>query len=258
MNTFGAQYSKYDFLNTTGYIVDHPQRLIAIGHTASVSPWGDPNIHQHGISEEYYFLRKGQLEILVRDIQITLHPSEILMIKPGVPHAIVGGTGKIEHFGIRAPASDDKQVVGELGRKAPPLYENERLIANEWGYRIPLNMTRHKNCWLFGVGSALYNSQHLIMAFLDFPTNETANAGIGTRHQLHFHQRSWEYYTVLEGIKTLQIEETLVAIYAGEILTVPPNVKHTLHSRQAPYQGFTIRVPVESNDKVVVEPSKVR
>lgn len=248
------RFSKFDFRDITGYVLHHPQRLIAIGHTASVSPWSDPNIHRHTHSEAYCFLRKGRLDFLIEDFQLTVHPNEILMLKPTVPHAIIGGQGQIEHFGIRAPALDDKQVVGELVKDVPLLYESDRLVSGEWGHRIPLDMPQHKNRWLIGAGSAVYKSPYLIMAYLDFPTEETANAGIGTRHQLHLHQKSWEYYVVLQGEKDiLLIEDEHIAIYAGEILQVPPNVKHTLHSRQAPYLGFTLRVPVELNDKIVVE-----
>ena len=245
--------SKFDYRKVTGNVVIHPQSLISIGHTAFVSPWGDPNVHKHNISEEYYLLFNGLLNLVIENFCITLQPNEILMVKPNVPHAIFGGVDKIEYFGIRTPALDDKQIVSELKTDAPLLFENERLVSGEWGHRIPLDMPQHKNCWLFGAGSALYNAQHFVMAYLDFPTHETANAGIGTRHQLHFHQKSWEYYAVLVGEKTLLIDDTQVSIQPGEILAVPPNVKHTLYSRQAPYKGFTIRVPVELNDKVVVE-----
>jgi mannose-6-phosphate isomerase-like protein (cupin superfamily) len=245
--------SRFDFQNVTGNVVTHPQRLISIGHTASVSPWSDPNIHQHNLSEEYYFLLKGQLNLVVNNFRITLHPNEILMVRPEVPHAVFGGIGKIEYFGIRTPALDDKQVVSELNTHAPLLFERERLVSGAWGHRIPLDMPQHINCWLIGAGSALFKSTHLVMAYLDFPTHETANAGIGTRHQLHFHQKSWEYYTVLKGEKILSIENAQVSIHSGEILVVPPNVRHTLHSRRAPFQGFTIRVPIELNDKIVVE-----
>jgi len=48
--------SKFDFQKVTGNVVKHPQRLISIGHTALVSPWSDPNLHKHNLSEEYYFL----------------------------------------------------------------------------------------------------------------------------------------------------------------------------------------------------------
>jgi mannose-6-phosphate isomerase-like protein (cupin superfamily) len=246
-------YSKFDFRKVTGNVVIHPQRLISIGHTAFISPWSDPNIHKHNASEEYYLLFNGQMHLIIEDFCLTLQPNEILMVKPNVSHAVVGGIGKIEYFGIRTPALDDKHVVSELKTDVPPLHEGERLVSGAWGHRVPLEMAQHKNCWLFGAGSALYKSQHFVMAYLDFPTRETANAGIGTRHQLHFHQKSWEYYAVRSGEKTLLIDDTQVSIQVGEILAVPPNVRHTLHSRKAPYRGFTIRVPVELNDKIVVD-----
>jgi mannose-6-phosphate isomerase-like protein (cupin superfamily) len=244
---------KLDYRKVTGNVVSHPQRLISIGHTAFISPWSDPNIHKHNVSEEYYLLFHGQLNLVIKDFYITLQPNEILMVRPNVAHAVVDGKDKIEYFGIRTPAFEDKEVVSELKIDIQHLYESERLVSGDWGCRIPLDMPQHKNCWLFGAGSALYKSQHLVMAYLDFPTHEAANAGIGTRHQLHLHQKSWEYYAVLSGEQTLLIEDTQVSIKPGEILAVPPNVKHTLYSRQAPYRGFTIRVPVELNDKIVVE-----
>jgi len=247
------QHSVFNFTSTTGYIVTHPQKLFAIGHTASISSWSDPNVHLHTHSEELYFLRQGRLQFQIQDFQLSLHPNEMLMVKAGVPHAVLGGTGRIEHFGIRAPALNDKLVVGELEKDLPTASEDTRLVSRTWGHRIPLDLPQHKNCWLIGSGAALYESQHLILAYLDFPTAEAANAGIGTRHQLHSHRRSLEYYTVLQGSKTLQIEEELLTIRPGEILVVPPDVKHTLHSRRAPFLGFTIRVPVELDDKITVE-----
>jgi mannose-6-phosphate isomerase-like protein (cupin superfamily) len=216
-----------------------------------IPPWSDPHLHQHTSAEEFYLLRQGQLSLVIKDFRINLQPNELLMIRPAIPHSVVGGKGKIEHFGIRAPGIDDKQILGELTSDLPLQGESERMISGDWGHRIPLDAPQHKNCWLIGAGSALYESQYLTMAYLDFLTYEAANAGIGTRHQLHSHQYSWEYYTVLQGVKVLLIEGEQVPIYAGDILVVPPNVKHTLYSRQAPYQGFTIRVPVGWGDKVV-------
>jgi len=247
-------YAKFDFQNTTGYILRQETGLITIGHTASVSPWSDPNLHLHTDSEEFYFLLKGQLEFIIQEFQLTLYPNEILFVNPGVPHAIIGGTGKIEHFGMRAPALDDKQIISDIRSDLPHLYEDERLISGDWGHRIPLELPQHKNCWLIGAGSATYLSQYLILAYLDFPTEAEANAGIGTRHQLHRHQKSWEYYVVLKGEKDLLlVEDTLIAVHTGKILEIPPNVNHTLYGRKAPYLGFTLRVPVELNDKVIAE-----
>jgi mannose-6-phosphate isomerase-like protein (cupin superfamily) len=192
------------------------------------------------------------MAFLVSGIPMTLKSYELLMIKPEIPHAIQGGEDMIEHFGIRALYLDDKQILDRALMKANLQFEDQRLFSGSWGHHIPLNLDQHKNCWLIGAGSARFHSQHMIMAYLDFPTFSSANAGIGTRHRLHLHRKSWEYYTVLEGTKTLQIENQLVTVEAGHILEVPPEVKHVLHSRTAPFKGFTIRVPVALNDKIEI------
>lgn len=117
-------------------------------------------------------------------------------------------------------------------------------MRRDWGYRIPLDDARNRNCWLIGLGVARFHSPHFLLAYLDFPTEEAANAGLGTRHRLHLHERSWEYYVVLQGTKTLRIEDELVTFQAGEMVEVPPGARHTLHGRQAPYRGLTFRVPI--------------
>jgi mannose-6-phosphate isomerase-like protein (cupin superfamily) len=236
-----SKVAKHSFKGHSGYIIspqDTGQGLVAIGHTALLEPWTDGYVHEHTDSEEYYFLLQGTLNFIVADTRLTLRPQEILMIKPKVPHAITGGTGLIEHFGIRAPALNDKRILGEIPPAQLLAESGERELRGEWGCRIPLTPPKYHNCWLIGAGSALFESRHLVLAYLNFPTLEAANAGLGTRHRLHYHQ------------KTLQIENELVELRAGDILEVPPLVKHTLHSREAPYEGFTLRVPLELQDKV--------
>ncbi len=252
-----TKYARYTFRGRTGYVIapDNPsvtQKRVTVGHTALVTPWSDPGIHLHQHSEEYYLLLQGELRILVAGVLVSLKPKEILLVRPQVPHAIVGGEGPIEHIGIRAPAYRDKQPVGDIPQEIPPMIdERERELRRDWGYRIPLGASSNQNCWLIGAGTARFQSLHLILAFLNFPTTEAASAGIGTRHRPHLHQTSWEYYGVLKGTKTLQIKNELVKIEAGEMLGIPPMTCHVLHSRQAPYEGFTFRVPVpDRHDKV--------
>lgn len=248
---------KHHFRDHTGYLI-HPDlgsahTLLALGHTAYVAPWQDGAMHVHDLAEEAFLLLQGRLTFIVADFLITLQPDELLLIRPGISHAIVGGEGKIEHIGLRAPALNDKRERGALPQDLKLTYEESRLVMGEWGFRVPLAESQHQNCWLLGAGQALFASEHMSLAYLNFPTAEAANAGLGTRHQLHFHRQSWEYYLVLQGSKTLQIEGKLTTIQTGELLEVPPYVRHTLHSRGAPYRGITIRVPVRLNDKVSAE-----
>lgn len=181
---------KHSFKGHSGYIIspqDTGQDLVALGHTALLEPWTDGYVHEHTVSEEYYFLLQGTLNFIVADMALTLRPREILMIKPKVPHAITGGAGLIEHFGIRAPALSDKRILGEIPSVQPIAESGRRELRGEWGCRIPLDLPKHQNCWLIGAGSALFESNHLILAYLNFPTSEAANAGLGARHCLHYH-----------------------------------------------------------------------
>jgi mannose-6-phosphate isomerase-like protein (cupin superfamily) len=240
------------FAGRSGYLVgpgSTEQGLLALGHSVMAEPWSDPGLHWHTAAEEFYFVRQGEVWLQVGEERLAVRADEILMVRPGVPHAVLGGTAPIEHFGLRAPAVPDKQpaeaqAAGRLMAEAP------RSVRRAWGCRVALQAPEHHNCWLFGMGAAHFEARHLALAYLSFPTAEAANAGLGTRHRLHYHERSWEYSAVLRGRKTLQVEDDLVDIQAGELVEVPPGVKHCLRHRAAPFQGFTIRVPVELHDKV--------
>jgi mannose-6-phosphate isomerase-like protein (cupin superfamily) len=243
--TFQDQ-SGYLFLPTAG----REREMIALGHTAFVAPWSDPALHRHTDSWEYYILWHGRLHFLVANLTLTLRAPEILVVKPGIPHAIVGGEGPIEHVGIRAPGLPDKQVVAELPTPLPPFcHEDERELRAEWGYRIPLQDGRYQNWWVLGLHKAHFTSPPLALAYLNLPTAEAAAIN-PAHHQLHSHTASWEYYLVWHGSKRLRLEDEEVTVNAGEILEVPPGVAHCVIGRTAPLHALTLRAPVLP-DKVI-------
>ncbi|HSF81763.1 MAG TPA: cupin domain-containing protein [Anaerolineales bacterium] len=258
MDTQAPMASRYTFHGHSGYLIDPrstnaPHGLLALGHTASYPPWRDPYLHAHADSDEIYCLLQGELQFLIGEACLNLQAGELLLVRAGVPHAILGGLGTIEHFGLRVPAKEDKSLFGEIPTSLPEPINATRTFHSAWGARLSLAQPEHHNTWLVGGGSAQIYSPHLSLAYLDFPAQESANAGIGSRHKLHYHKHSWEYYLVLQGEKTLRVGADLVEFRAGEILEVPPNLPHTLVSRQAPFQGFTLRVPAVLDDKVEVE-----
>lgn len=255
----GSRYTKYIFRDRSGGIVDSrvttvPHNLFGIGHTAFIPPWRDSCLHFHQESEEFYLLRHGEMELYVGGAFVTLQPNELLMVLPGVPHAVIGGRGAIEYFGFRAPYLNDKQNVGDIPSRMQNASQQQRELTANWGCRIPLTAAENQNCWLIGWGAAKYKSGHLILAYLNFPTTEAANAGIGTRLRMHAHRTAWEYYVALGGRKVLRVEDELVDVDAGEILEVPPMVRHNVHHREAPYEGFTLRAPVTGDDDKVEDP----
>jgi mannose-6-phosphate isomerase-like protein (cupin superfamily) len=171
------------------------------------------------------------------------------MVKPQVPHAVVGGDGPLKHFVFRFPAREDRQTLGMRSSDSTLVSdEGERTLRSEWGFRVPLTESRYQNCWLFGVGEAHFYSDYMCLAYLNFPEAESVSAD-NHPHRLHLHRESWEYYTVLRGTRILQVEEDLVEVNEGEILEVLPGVKHVLHATHSPFEGLTFRVP-RMNDKV--------
>lgn len=247
-------FSRYTFQGYTGYIVAPwipgvGHQHATIRHSAGVTPWTDRDTHLHTDSEEYYFVFQGELRLLVDGTVLTLKPYEVLMVKPGVTHAVVGGTGPIEHFVLRMPAAEDRQTVGGIAVDVPIVADGgERTLRAQWGCRVPLAEAQYQNCWLFGVDQARFHSDVMSLAYVHFDTMESLSMDRHP-HRLHLHRASWEYYTVLRGTRMLCIEDELVQVRAGEVLEVPPQIKHVLHGTETPFEGVEFRVP-RLNDKV--------
>ena len=138
----------------------------------------------HETSEGYYLVLQGELRLWIASTNVSLRANELLMVQPRVPHAVVGGAGLMEHFVFRAPALADRQALGLPPRDPPPLEDDLREPRRFWGYRTSLLDSANCNCWLVGNGEARFPSYHLSLAWLDMPTEEQANAGLGTRHRL--------------------------------------------------------------------------
>jgi mannose-6-phosphate isomerase-like protein (cupin superfamily) len=247
------------FAGHSGYLI-HPKKTgadapVALGHTAYVAPWRDGDMHLHEVADELFILLQGELHFLIGDSTLTLQAREVLLVRAGVAHAIIGGTGPIEHFGLRAPAVGDRRGLGKLPRTLPPLSGDQpRELRQEWGYRIPLSEGRNQNCWLLGAGVARFDCGRLSLAYGRFETDGAA-AAFQDREQFHAHIGSTEYYVVLTGGQTVQMERYRVQLVAGRLLEVLPAVCHRITARQSPFEGFTFRVPLTLEDKTECEPA---
>ena len=220
---------------------DSDQGVATIRHRASEKPWVDGDIHYHSESEEYYLLLRGELQLLVEGSVFTLRPDEILQVKPRTPRAIVGGSGQIELFVLRALAPEDRHSIGPVPLGLSPTRdESERDFTSNWGCRASLMEEHHQNCWLFGIGRAHYNSDNLCLAYMNLPTAESVNTSRASHnHHLHIHKESFEYYAVLMGSQILRIEDDFVEVNEGEIVEVPPNVRHVEQATNAPFERWT-------------------
>ncbi|MCP5096061.1 MAG: cupin domain-containing protein [Chloroflexi bacterium] len=248
-------YKIHQFLGITGYLIapwlaTTADAKVAVRHSAGVQPWRDSDVHLHETAVECFLVCQGQLRLLIAEVHITLNPGEFAMIHPQIPHAVTSGEGSIEHFVIRAPAINDRISLYKLIDNDPAIcFEDQRVLAGEWGCRVALKNGRFQNCWLLGTGTALFTTPHISLAYLSFATHHDANKDMNARQKMHRHQCAFEYYAVIQGTKTVQFEKEQVRVQSGEILEIPPGAWHVVTAREAPYQGMTFRVPAGGGDK---------
>jgi mannose-6-phosphate isomerase-like protein (cupin superfamily) len=72
------------------------------------------------------------------------------------------------------------------------------------------------------------------------------------KSELHFHERSKEFYIILKGGLTLRVGDESVKLGSNQMLVVKEGVPHTIEEFDLPIEFFTIRAPA-IDDKVVLK-----
>jgi mannose-6-phosphate isomerase-like protein (cupin superfamily) len=117
---------------------------------------------------------------------------------------------------------------------------------------INLSQLRESFKWLFGKGEALYNSNFMSMYY-----NETEKGWMEIDPYLHYHKKAEEYYIALEGSLTIQVNSNFIKVEPYQLLKVNAKTPHGIVSVETPFRGFTIRVPLTLDDKVVLKNKKL-
>lgn len=84
---------------------------LMLGFNRNDEPW-DTEMHYHERSKEIYIILKGGLTLRVGEESVHVGESRMLVVNECVPHNIEDFHLPIEFITIRAPAKDDKVVVG--------------------------------------------------------------------------------------------------------------------------------------------------
>lgn len=117
---------------------------------------------------------------------------------------------------------------------------------------INLGQLKESFRWLFGKGKAFYNSDFMSMYY-----NETEKGWVEIDPYLHYHRKAEEYYISLEGSLTIQVDTSFIKVEPYQLLKVNPKTPHGIVYVETPFRGFTIRVPLALDDKVVLKNKKL-
>ncbi|MCG3220700.1 MAG: hypothetical protein H7641_04905 [Candidatus Heimdallarchaeota archaeon] len=259
-------FTLYELDNKQGWILSSFKEqddinyspLLQFGRTNFCEPWQDPNFHSHTISLEIYLLIEGELWHIVNDIPIIMKGRSLLLVQPGVSHSIIGGKGKIQHFGMKIPHQSDEKIIDEKPRDLNKLTEGmkSRVISNvlesSIGFYIDLNEEENQNMWQLGIGHSLYYTEEFCLAYVNFLTEEKRKT-VDHKETYHYHKQSTEWYLTLVGQQIFLIADEIITAEAGTLLRIHKGVPHKVVSRDYPFEGVTIKTPVVKGDKYVLE-----
>jgi mannose-6-phosphate isomerase-like protein (cupin superfamily) len=261
-----SKYQLYDLDDKQGWILSsfmeenniHYSPLLQFGRTNFCDPWKDPDFHYHTISQEIYLLIEGELWHIVNDVPILMKGRSILLVQPGVSHSIIGGKGKIQHFGMKIPHQDDEKIIDTKTRDLDDVYklmkkgDIENRLVPSLGFVIDLNQKKNQNKWQLGIGHALYYTEEFCLAYVNFEQYEDQQT-VDHKDIYHYHKLSTEWYLTLKGKQIFVIDNERLTVNENTLLRVNEGTPHKIISREFPFEGVTIRTPVIKGDKYVIE-----
>ncbi|NHJ49149.1 MAG: cupin domain-containing protein [Asgard group archaeon] len=229
--------------------------FIQFGRTNFLDPWSDPAIHYHTTSQELYLVMHGELWLKVGDSSVVLKERNLLLVQPGIPHAVVGGKGSIQHFGLKIPCiSDEKIVVREVTqyeKNSKPLFIDSKDLDPKEGFIADFTQDDYRNCWVFGFGIAKYLTDEFSLAYMVFK-DENEDTSLENYNDYHLHNSSEEWYFTFKGSQEILVNDENVVVSEGNLLRIGSGIPHKINKRQYPFEGMVLRAPLTRDDKVVV------
>jgi mannose-6-phosphate isomerase-like protein (cupin superfamily) len=223
-------------------------KYLDIGYNHQSSPWQDETSHYHQTSEEYFIVLNGRLDISGETRLVSIHPGQLLSIRSGVRHQMLGGQGPIENFLVRVPG-------GGMDKILLPKAEHDLLFPHI-SDPDPLILNIRKNFSEYPLGACLPENHPNYSPLLDFTCVWGVDPDIEWKNETaHFHSLREEYYIVLKGRLDFEINRSRFPVHAGQILGIKPPVIHKVLGGDGPVDVLFVRVPGGRGDKIMVPAS---
>ena len=234
--------------------------LFQLGRSNYLYPWKDPKFHYHTRSIEIYLVLHGELWVIIDKIAVKLKEKSILLVQPGVFHAVIGGKGTIQHYGMKIPSKGDRKVIQEknddyekvIGSITKSGFNQSpyRQLNPKHGFIADLKENSNINCWLIGLWDVKYETEKFCFAYINFKTLGEKNTHSHQDH-LHYHSESTEWYFTFKNSQEIFVNDKNVKVHEGYLLKIPKGVPHKQSSMSFPFEGATLRTPI-LDDKIIL------
>lgn len=219
--------------------------LLDVGFNRQDFPWRDAAPHLHTGSEEYFIVLQGRLDLLVCGRSVSIEPYQLVGVRADVPHQVIGGQAPITNFLIHVPGNRaDKVILDSPGSLFSSEYIQNGIMR--------INLRDPHDDYLLGV--CLPSTHANYSPWLDFTCVWGVEPAQEWRHErLHVHSQREEYYFVLNGCLTFELDGSNLSVNAGQIIGVRPGAAHKVVGGTGPVDVLFVRVPGGRGDKTVLE-----
>jgi mannose-6-phosphate isomerase-like protein (cupin superfamily) len=221
-------------------------QYLDIGYNQVSKPWRDEAPHYHSVSEEYFVVLQGQIDMLVEGEIVQVKPRELLAMRSEVTHQVIGGSAPIENFLFRVPGGGKDKVLAPAGEPGGR--------ATGQGSK-PVLLDIHQRFSEYPLGACLPETHPFFSPLLDFTCVWGVDPALEwAQEQLHVHSVREEYYILLRGSLDFAIGTATVSVRAGQIFGVRPGAVHKVLGGNGPVDLLFVRVPGGRGDKIVCTP----
>ncbi len=214
-----------------------------IGINRTDRAWHDQAAHIHTLSEEYFIVLKGRIDLEVNGASLPVLPGWMVGVRAGTPHRIAGVETPVENFILRVPGGGRDKVLLD----APALPEP---ADQPGGGIVRIDLHQPHDDYLLGACLPLMHACY--SPWLDFTCGWDLDPALEWRSEInHFHSLREEYYILLRGNLDFEIDHHKLSLTAGQVLGVPPGTIHKVAGGKGPVDILFVRVPGGRGDKTI-------
>lgn len=209
--------------------------------------WQDETAHFHTHSDEIFVVVKGEIELLIRGVPVTVAAGQLVGIRAGVAHQVIRVRAPVENYLIRAPGGGADKIELTGSTQAPADAQSKGMNGV-----IRVDLRQHFSD--YPLGACLPVNHPNYSPFLDFTGVWRADPVAEWKHDVrHWHKTREEYFIVLQGRLDIEVDGSRRSVQAGQILGLRPPAVHKVIGGRGPVSVLFVRVPGGRGDKVVVE-----
>ena len=190
-------------------------------------------LHKHYRTTELYFIISGQGVLTHGTTETRVSAGACIEIPPTVEHKLKNtGEGELVHFVVALPPFRPEDVE---------IIKYSREIMRFGSFVLPETFVGLDGGRVYEFPKISWQHLGMSLAYGYLEPKQRARS--------HFHKETKEWYFIVEGMGRVFLDDEVYEIQAGELITVPAGVKHSLqNTTSVPLRVLCICEPHFSED----------